>query len=52
MRLCVNLAFAETTSCGVLDQYRQWLTHQIIRNQARQGLKPKPAGHTHTYHFV
>lgn len=48
IKLCVIFAPTETTSCGVLDQHSQWLTHQIIRNEARQGLEPKPGGHTST----
>ena len=48
MKLRVICASADTTSFGVLDQHSQWLTHQIVRNQARQGVKPKLAGHTNT----
>ena len=48
MKLPVICASADTTSFGVLDQHSQWLIRQIIRNHARQGLKPKLADHTNT----
>ena len=52
MKLRVICASADTISFGVLDQHSQWLTHQIVRNQAMQGVKPKLAGHTNTHQDV
>ncbi len=49
MKLWVICAVVKTISYAVPDQHTQWFTHRICRIQAMQRLKPKPAGHTHTY---